>query len=231
MVFVLLGSSAEVASSQDHLGLAGERAGDGNALLLPAGELAGIALRLLRKTNAVEQLESTGAVCLRYLAGGGEEREADVVQHGLLRQQAKVLEDHRHATAIRAKLLAGERGDVAAIDLDDARCGALEEVDRANERRLAGTAHTDDAEDVTVGDLEIDVRKGVNQAVGLDRRQGFGRLVSRLHDRGSSESRISAHRSGVGHLGLASVAFLAGRFGRGERFVHMLDADHEENSA
>ena len=109
--------------AEDHLGLAGERAGDGNALLLPAGELAGIALRLLRKTNAVEQLESTGAVCLRHLAGGGEEREADVVQHGLLRQQAKVLEDHRHATAIRAKLLARKRGDVTAIDLDDARRG------------------------------------------------------------------------------------------------------------
>ena len=40
--------------AENDLGLASERAGNGHALLLPAGELAGIALRLLRKANAVE---------------------------------------------------------------------------------------------------------------------------------------------------------------------------------
>ena len=196
--------------AEDHLGLAGQCAGDGNALLLPAGQLAGIAPGLLTQTDAVEQLERAGAILLRHLAGSGEERKAHVVQHGLLREQAEVLENHGHPTTIRAQLLAGQGGDVAAIDLDSAQRGALEQVDGAHERRLAGVAHADDAENVTVGNLDVDIGEGVDEPVGLD---GF---IRRLDDGRVAERRVPAHRGGIGHVGPVPAALLAGRLGCGE---------------
>ncbi|VWM05688.1 Uncharacterised protein [Collinsella intestinalis] len=71
----------------------------------------------------------------------------------------------------------------------------------------------------------------MDQAVGVDGGQGIGSFVCRLDDSRSAERRITTHRRGVGNICADFAARLTGRLGRSKRFVHMLDADHEENSA
>ena len=142
--------------AQHDLGVVGQRAGDGDALLLAAGELAGIAVGLVGELDHLEQL--AGALLALALGRAAQlQRERDVAQHGALLEQAEVLEDHADGGAQLEQLLAGEVGDIAPVDEDLARRGALEQVDAAHERGLARARGTDDAEDVAVVDGQVDV--------------------------------------------------------------------------
>ena len=68
-----------------------------------------------------------------------------------------VLGDNMFHGAQLEQLLAGEVGDIAPVDEDLARRGALEQVDAAHERRLACAGKTDDAEDLTGFHRERDI--------------------------------------------------------------------------
>ncbi len=69
---------------------------------------------------------------------------------------------------------------------------------------------------VTVGDLDVDIGEGVDEPVGLDGGQGLDGFIRRLDDGRGAEHRVPAHRGGIGHVGPAPAALLAGRLGRGE---------------
>jgi hypothetical protein len=61
-----------------------------------------------------------------------------------------------------------ERGDVFAVDQDAALVGAFEQVERTDECALAGAGTADDAEDLALGDVQVDVLQGDDVAlVGL----------------------------------------------------------------
>src|SRR3954463_10158877 len=72
----------------------GERAGDGDALLLSAGKLAGILLRLLGDANAFEQVHGERARLGRRHAPYANRGERDFLQHREMRKKVEGLEDH-----------------------------------------------------------------------------------------------------------------------------------------
>ncbi len=121
-----------------------------------------------------------GAVVGRHLAGCCQKREAHVVEHGLLRKQAEVLEDHGHAATVAAQFGAGEARHVLTVDDDLARRGALQQVDAAHERRLAGAAHADDPRDIAIGDIEGDVIQSARGALSAVKH--FAQMLDLYHE-------------------------------------------------
>ena len=77
-----------------------------------------------------------------------------------------MLEDHADTAAGLAQLLAGagaaagEGGEVDAVHRHGARGGALQKVDAADERGLAGAGLADDAVHLALAHLEIDAVEG-----------------------------------------------------------------------
>lgn len=155
---------------EQHLGVAGQRAGDADALLLPAGELGGVGLGLVGEADQVQQLQRLAgaftAVDLEDL-----QRQFDVVLHGARGQQIEVLEDHADVAAGGAQrgagtlAAAGDGGQFLAGDGDRAGGGALQEVEAADEGGLAGAALADDAVHLALTDVQIDAVQGGDFAV------------------------------------------------------------------
>ena len=119
-------------------GLHRQRPRDRHALLLAAGQLRRILVRLLRDADALEQLH---ADCLRVCPRRSLRTRigASVMfcERGQVREQVERLEDHPD--------LAADGGDVAdvvrqldAVDDDLAALVLLEAVDGPDEGRLAG---------------------------------------------------------------------------------------------
>ena len=152
--------------AQHDLGVVGKRAGNGDALLLTAGELAGIVALFVSQAHQLEKLARTlGAVGLRHTAMHLE-GEHDVGQHRTLLEQAEVLENHTDGRAQVEQLLAAVTRDVLTVDDDATRRGALQQVDAAHKRGLARARRTDDAEDIAVVDGEVYVMQDMVRVVG-----------------------------------------------------------------
>ena len=77
-----------------------------------------------------------------------------------------MLEDHADTAAClpqfpaRSRAAAGQRGEVLAGDGHRAGGGALQEVDAADERGLAGAGLADDAVHLAFADVQIDAVQG-----------------------------------------------------------------------
>ena len=141
---------------QHRLGVHGERAGDGDALLLAAGELRGDLMRLGRDAHALEQLHRA---LLRLGLGQAQHLDrADrhVLQDAHVREQIEALEHHAELGAHGGELAALLR-QRDALDEHLAGVDGLEAVDRAAHRGLAGTGRPDDDEDLAAGDGKVDV--------------------------------------------------------------------------
>jgi len=63
-----------------------------------------------------------------------------------------------------------ERGDLGAVDDNGALRRALEAVDQADQRRLAGAGAADDADDRTFRNLQVDVLERDDRAAAFPRR-------------------------------------------------------------
>lgn len=158
---------------EEHLGVAGQGAGDADALLLAAGELGGVGLGLVGEADEVEEFQGLAGA---FAAGDAEDLqgELDVGLHGARGQQVEVLEDHADAAAGFAEFLAGaaaaagEGGELDPVDGDGAAGGALQQVHAADEGGLAGAALADDSVDLALADVEVDaVQGGDLAATGL----------------------------------------------------------------
>ena len=58
-------------------------------------------------------------------------------------------------------------GDLLALQLDPAGVDRLEQVDAAQQRRLAGAGRADQADDLVLGELEVDPAQHLELAEGL----------------------------------------------------------------
>ena len=93
---------------EQDLRVAGERAGQPDALLHPAGELVGVVLLVAGEPDEVDHLARLGPALL--LAHAADlEPVGDVVDHLLVGQQAEVLEHHRHVVAAQRRAAATPR--------------------------------------------------------------------------------------------------------------------------
>ena len=103
---------------EDQGGRVGQGAGDGDALLLAAGEFVGAVPSASGESDRFEQF--VGAASALADAGSGDaQREFDVLVGREQRQQSEGLEDEADAVASElGELALGVLGDVLAVDRD-----------------------------------------------------------------------------------------------------------------
>ncbi len=141
---------------QHQLGIHGERPHDRDALLLPAREAIGELLGLVEQADAVEQLVRARLGVVPRLPARLAWRERDVLEHGHVREQVVGLEDDADLLSqlVDVRLLGGQ---VVPVERDRAGVDRLEQVDAAEQRRLARAGGADQADDVVQAHLEADV--------------------------------------------------------------------------
>ena len=161
---------------QQHRRLGGQRAGDPDALLLAAGELRGVGAGAVREPDEVEQLERAPAP-LGPARARDLQRQRDVLERGPRAQQVELLEDHpdlagawRAAAAPRIRVTSSP-----AMRMLPA-VGSSSRLTQRISVLLPVPRTPDDAEDLALGDVEIDavegddtVGKDLAQAADLDR--------------------------------------------------------------
>ncbi|MNZ92751.1 hypothetical protein D3C78_1117860 [compost metagenome] len=128
-----------------------QRAGQGHALLLAAGQFMGIALA---QGAEIDQLEHLGgdALALGVLA----DAEGDVLGHRQVREQRVVLEHHADAALFRGEGVAGA-GNHLAGQLDAALLHGFEAGDGAQGGGLAAARGAEQAADVAGIQVQTDV--------------------------------------------------------------------------
>ena len=127
--------------------------GDGDALLLTAGELVGEALLLAFQADHLERLGHELADQVARLADHLQ-RVRDVLVHGLVRQQPEVLEHRAHLAAQPWHLPTRHRAEVVPGDEDGALGGRLLAQGEAQHRRLAGARGTHDEDELAAVDVD-----------------------------------------------------------------------------
>ena len=138
------GSSALGRLVKEHdFRLHAKRADYGDALLLPAGELFGIVLRLICKADALQEFHCLGLRLflgfLQHVCRG----ERHVAQDGHVREEVEVLEHHAHLAAVQVYVCLWV-GYINALEVDFAISRFFQEVERAQECALTAAGRADD---------------------------------------------------------------------------------------
>ena len=181
---------------QHELGVHGQRPGDRDALLLPAGQLG--RERVLPVGHA-----DPGEVLARRLGGlgpGPTENlrlgDRQVAQHGEMREEVEALEDHPDPPAGGVDVDVGVGHLVVADDDPTGRRG-LEHVDAPQQRRLARPRRADHAHDLAGVDLQADVLEHLVVAERLGQVLDGDRVARRRFDRWAAHGSILPSRSGA----------------------------------
>ncbi len=184
--------------AEQYLRLVHQRAGDADALFLPAGELRRIGVAFFLQAD---QLQQPGDPLLDPCPGhpGHPQRQGDVLPHGLGRHQVEVLEDHADASAQGDQALAVVAADVFVVDQHLLLAGTLQAIEGADQRGLSGAAAADDAEHFAAADF-----RSISAGPGLHRRsacpgRGDGCAAWRRACRAPSGTVRGAAGSGNGH--------------------------------
>jgi hypothetical protein len=136
-----------------------------DALLLAAGELAGIALVQTRKLHQVEQLHHLGldlVVVGAVLAFAHAQPEGHVLEHRHVLEQRVVLEHEAHAAFAHR-----QRRGVFPSEQDATAVGELQPCDRTQQRGLARARRTEQCDQLARLNVEIDAAEGLEAAEGL----------------------------------------------------------------
>ena len=151
-------SSEETGLVADHEpGLQCQRAGDGDALLLPAGELVG--KRVREPPPHADQVQQPAhfflpfPLCAHPVDLQGVPHDSAHAHHRVQRRQ-RVLKDDLHLPPQRAQFPAGERAHVPSLEIHPSRGGLVQSQDRAGEGRLAAAAFSDQSEGLVPVDLK-----------------------------------------------------------------------------
>ncbi len=133
----------------------GERAGDGHALLLAAGELAGHVVDAVCQANLGELFDGD----LLGLLGGALEDlllgNHHVLLHAEVREEVELLKHHAQVRAHGVDVHALGR-DLGAINRDGAARGGLQQVDAAQHGGLAGAGGPQHHDHLAAVDVEVD---------------------------------------------------------------------------
>jgi hypothetical protein len=164
---------AERLVEQEHGRPVDDGPGDGDALLLAARQLVGLALG---EVAEVDDLERRANLRVDLAPGqpGLARTECDVVADAQVREERVMLEDHVRGAPVR--WLAR---DVPAVDQDPAGVRDDEAADHPQGRRLAAPARTEEREELAGLDVERqradrhEVAVPLRHAVEADRRAGL----------------------------------------------------------
>src|SRR5436190_9939815 len=174
-----------------------ERAHDRDALLLSAGQGVGIAARLVREPEALEQSRRAPRRLVLREPERESRRERDVAQHAHVREEVVRLEDDADASANTVHVDT-PRGDLDALDNDAPCVDRLEQVHAAQQGRLPGAGRADQADDLVVGDLEVDASQHFERPEGLVQpfdEQGFAHVPTACRRRRSRRTSQSVNRA------------------------------------
>jgi len=145
---------------QHGAGLHGERAGDGDTLLLPAGNLARALGGLTRDAHAAEQFHRQIRGLLLAHAPDLDRREGHVFKHGQVRVQVELLEDHADFRPHGSDVAADHAPvlDEVLRDLDPPAVGVAghEPRDMAHQGRFSGTGRADERDHFAGLDVQAD---------------------------------------------------------------------------
>ncbi len=177
-------SSAPKGSSiSSTRGLRHQRAADAGALLHAARELIGIAMAEILQPGDVEQ--PVDVLGLADLPAADAQRQRHVLAHRQPGQQVGRLEHDAD--------IARGAGDRPAVERGLAAVMVVEPGQDAQQGRLAAARGTDDADELTVPDVEIDVGQRVDAAAGI----GLAEAADADEDR-AAPPRAAAWRRGLG---------------------------------
>ena len=168
------GLGIEVAGGfvgEDEERVVDEGAGDGDALLLAAGELLGAVVEAMAEADELREGDAV-FVAVGEIAALVKERDVDVLDDRELVDEVVGLEDEaERAAAEGGELVVVHGGDVLAAEKIFAGGGAVEAAEDVEESRFARTRRAHDG-DVGAGfDDEADAAQGVN--LDVTHRVGF----------------------------------------------------------
>jgi hypothetical protein len=183
---------AERLVEEQHRGVVDERAGQRDALLLAAGELARAGALAAAQADELERLGHT-ALDLGHGHLAALEAERDVAAHVEVLEERVALEHRVDVAPVRRHV-----GDGLALEQDPSLARLLESGDHAQRRRLAAARGAEQGEELAAGDREVHVaHRGVLAEAlpdALDRDGGVAIGAARRRaDRGA------ARRRGVRH--------------------------------
>ena len=136
---------------QEHLGPLDQRAGEGDALALPARELVGLAVA---EFVELDQLERLFHPRLALVAGHAVDLQAigDILRHGQVRKDRVGLEHHVDRAAVGRDV-----GHVDPVDQDAPLAGRFEPGEHAQQGRLAAARGAEQREELAPLDIEADI--------------------------------------------------------------------------
>ena len=138
-----------------------QRAGQCHALLLAAGQLAGLAVRHRPQLHQRQHLggdrRDLGRRAALHL-----QPETDILRHRQVREQGIALEHGVHRAAVGRVL-----GDILAVQKDFPRSGRFESRDQAQQRGLAAARGAQKREELALADVYRDIVKRTQGAVAL----------------------------------------------------------------
>ena len=147
-------------------GVHGERASDGDALLLAAGHLTRELVGMLQESDTIKELKTTFFGFFTAAAEDLHLGENEVFADRQVREELEVLEHHAHAAAqlrqIRLRVAHGN-----AVDDDLALLEGFERIDRLDERRLARARRAANDDDFTLFDVHGTVLQHLEVAIPL----------------------------------------------------------------
>ena len=121
-------------------------AGDGDALLLAAGKLAGQLVLLAVQAHERHRLVDA-ALRLGARHAAHHQAEADVLAHAHMREQGIVLEHHAEAALFRPQVV-----DAALVEPDAAAGRRQQAGDDVQGRRLAAAGRAEQGDELALGD-------------------------------------------------------------------------------
>ena len=139
---------------QQHARLGGQGPGQGHALPLTAGKLAGIARLLLLQADQMQQLADAH---LHLVIGPAAhtQAEGDVFEHRHVAKQGVVLEDEADV-AFAGRVI----GDVLIVIMNRAAIGRFQPRDDPQQRRLAAAGRPQQGQQAAGGNLDADAVQG-----------------------------------------------------------------------
>lgn len=162
-------------------GVVGEGTGDGDPLLLAAGQLAGPLGGVVGEADEGQQ-QLDALLALAGVRAAQPQRDADVLGRAEDGDEAEGLEDEADAVAAQGEqALLVEAGEVEAVDIDPSPVGGVLAADDVEQGGLAGSRAPLEGDELAARDLEGDAPQGVHGGGGavrlvhvLDAHHGVG---------------------------------------------------------
>ena len=158
-VDLLLGRRIQIARrlvGEEHGRLVDQGPGDGDALLLPAGQFRRFVVQAFPEPHLAEQASGT-FTGLPHRSPGDQCRNHDILPRGELRQQVVGLEYETHPPAPESRQGLSAKGQhVLTVQVQTPPVRRGQGAEDLQEGGLAGAGRTDDGDDFTGFGTEID---------------------------------------------------------------------------